>query len=656
MARPTASECRKLFQRHLATKYKNLMGTDRHGMKAAEYLAKVDPDDKETVMTFLRHVDRPGAGAVMRELWMSSILSGTGTHLRNVVGNSGFLALLETAVRPARAAIDAPVSKIANKERDFYLREVIPAWTGAFRGMGQGFARAVYMFNHGGDMIERIAVKGGKVYRNQGQIKRLLAEGKLQEGQIRYLEETAGKYEAPRSAIDRIENPRLRRLGRFFNAPLRALSAADGFFKSMAFSAELHALAARQAAKDGFSGTAYAARYADLLDNPTDEILEAAKRYEDFATFNDEMSEIGKGMLYLREKVPVAGVGFMPFIKIADRLIVRGFELTPFGMVKAGLAAKRGQKKEFVDLTARAAIGSMAMLGLGAYAFGGDPKNPRLTAWAPKDRSARERFYEEGKQPWSVRIGGKWYPFAQLEPIAYPLAIVASLHQRWLEGGEKPDESTIQGTAIGMARFVLDKTYMSSLGDTMVALERDDPRVLARIGTRQATGLIPYSSLIRSTAMAMDPELKEPQDALDYFQQQFPWASEHVPEQVTRFGEPVMPVTGRSRGFAATGTPLAPSHVVEDQVAQELLRHDVGYGRVTRDFKKRDGSSVRLSRAQQLAWQRARGQAARERLEQLLTMEEYWKLGAKSRAKALRRAIDRGTERARFEFGQTLTP
>jgi hypothetical protein len=202
----------------------------------------------------------------------------------------------------------------------------------------------------------------------------------------------------------------------------------------------------------------------------------------------------------------------------------------------------------------------------------------------------------------------------------------------------------------------MDKTYMAALGDVATAISMDDDRAIRAVGTRQVAGMIPYSALTRGVTVAMDPELKEPLDALDYFQQHFPVLSQGVPEQVNRWGEPVKPVTGRFRGLTATGTPLAPSNVVEDQVAQELVRNNVGYGRVSRDFRKPDGSHIRLSRRQQLAWQQARGQAVRKRLQELLAMPGYWQLGPASRAKALRRAIDRATERAKFEFGKTIEP
>src|SRR3546814_4612886 len=61
--------------------------------------------------------------------------------------------------------------------------------------------------------------------------------------------------------------------GEILRIPTRLLTAEDELFKAMARRMELTGLAARQARTEGLKGQAYRDRAAELLANPTDEMI-----------------------------------------------------------------------------------------------------------------------------------------------------------------------------------------------------------------------------------------------------------------------------------------------------------------------------------------------------------------------------------------------
>src|SRR3546814_14463919 len=73
--------------------------------------------------------------------------------------------------------------------------------------------------------------------------------------------------------------------GDILRTPTRLLTAEDELFKAMARRMELSGLAVRQAAKEGRKGQEAKDRAAELLGNPTDEMMEKALDYGRYLPF-----------------------------------------------------------------------------------------------------------------------------------------------------------------------------------------------------------------------------------------------------------------------------------------------------------------------------------------------------------------------------------
>jgi hypothetical protein len=560
-------------------------------------LAALDPNNPDELFSFLRHFDKPKMGDYVHEAWMSSILSGPGSMERNLIGNSLFAAM-EIPVRAARSLVDIPMSALQGRERELFMGEVMPAMMGALRGIPKGTARALSILKRGYDDPEIV-----------------------------------GKLVPPRSSWDRSPNAAVRALSPAVTMPLRVLSATDAVFRSMAHGAETYAQATRMAIKEGLDGDDLASRVAELVQSPTTEMLEAAKRYERFSTFTDEMSPLGQLIGKARGVVPGARY-IIPFVQVADRLAARGFEFTPWGLVKA---AKRGGS-EASDLTARATIGSAVMAGFAAYAMDG-----KVTGAPPMNPGERDLFYRAGKQPYSVKVGDRWVPFSYLEPLSTPLTLTATMMDSFRNKKELPTEQKVLSAVAGVAKSLVNKTYMQGVADLFEAIERgqSSPDAVIDLGARQAGGFMPYSALSRSVAMAQDPRVVRTDTLGQRMAANVPGLRDNLPGRVDLFGEDVVPATGAARGFL----PFVPTKETNDPVA--LALEEAG---VSMSFVSNQLGGEELSTEQRDEYQRIVGRETRKRLERVVMDPQWWLLDKERKAKRLERAIYLGRQRGRTQM------
>ncbi|HZN04226.1 MAG TPA: hypothetical protein VFD06_11650, partial [Candidatus Polarisedimenticolia bacterium] len=449
-----------------------------------ERLATIDnPDD---MAAFLRTLDQPKAGELVHEAYISSLVSGLASQERNLLGNS-VMALTEqgarTLRRTAAAAGDVIRSRVTGAPRQHFASEATAGWVGMGHGFRRGLSKAAVVFRKGYDPATP-------------------------------LDELVGKFQFG-GAFARHPSKAVRALGLVITPPLRALSAVDAFYKTIGFTSEQYALATKAALRSGKRGEELAGAVAEHLNDP--DILEAAGKYAAGVTLTDAPSEVTARFLRFRDapaqsapaKVARGGIKFIaPFVKIADRLMVKGFEYTPVGAIRGVSQMAKGATTEGADLLARSAIGSTVMLGVAGMAEEGN-----LTAWAPRDDIEKERFYAAQKQPWSMKIGNRWVPYAQLEPFSTPIAIVAAARQAYEESGELPPADVALHVMQALAQRTLDASYMDSVQSLFESMSSDERAAdkLARISSGIATGVaVPYSGAVRSVAQAQDPRYVRP--------------------------------------------------------------------------------------------------------------------------------------------------
>jgi hypothetical protein len=526
-----------------------------------------DPSSPGDMLGFLRKMERPTFKDFRMSYWINSVLSGTKTTLRNLNGNVVRLAE-QTAMRPAGAAVEGLLAPLQGRKPERLMRETLPAIMGVFRGVPEGLKRFAFVMRNGYDP------------------ERLVAE----------LTEGAGKKFDGRLPVDPFllsRSPAVRGVGAVVTLPTRLLSATDALFKSMASTSENYAWATRMAIQENADDVP--ARVAELILEQPEEMVRASRSFAEKATFQDPMSWVGSAAASVRRGPSGAdkladslraqgGVGrvlaplvrapqtvmehLLPFIHVSDRVAASVTDYIP-GSKPFKLARQLAEKDpEAADLIARQTVGAgLGMLGLKWAAEG------RLVGAAPKDEALRNDFYAEGKQPYSLLVGGRWVPIRDtLGPLAGPF-VAAALYQDHVQAGEDPVPATV-GMTLSSARYMLDASYMSTLQDVIEAVETDNSgevgKGMTQAAARVAGGYSPYSGLQRNVATAMDRRVVEREGFTDELKSGVPGLRSDLPARIGPRGEELTQATGALGGMSPVV--LTRNRVADPELAERVER------------------------------------------------------------------------------------
>lgn len=586
-------------------------------------IAQLDPSDPEGIIRFLGQMDRPDWKQYRSALWYGSVLSGPKTLLRNTLGNVAKLAS-DLAMRPLEAAVEIPLAKATGRTPNRTIREVLPLYARTIAGTRKGLQRFAHFIVNGYDPELLLADLTGEA-------------GK-------------GKWDLPRvDPFLRSGKPAVRRAGAVLQFGPRLLGATDVLFRSMAESGQRYAWAMRKAVQEGAPDVGK--RAADLLLEQPPEMLKDAQLFARKATYMDDPSWIARGLIAMRERADTAtggGAGqfIAPFVRVSDRVAAALTDYMPgkaLGALGKGAIRERLVGKEGSELVARQVAGTaVAGLALGLAAEG------RLTGPLPEEPAERDRFYQQGKQPYSVRIGDGWYPMRDLlGPLAAP---VIAAERLWTaahsaeqpEGVLRDGARAVAGAALGVGRFMLDASYLEGLAGVLKALEEEAApggELLARQAIRWGAGHIPFSGALRTAANATDPRVVEKTSLLDPFKADIPGLRQQLPGRAGRYGEDLMRATG---GVMGAVSPVAGSGVRRDPVDDELARLGLNPGFVGKKLGEQD-----LTPDQRREYQRLSGKKVRELLELVLASDAYRNASDAEKKKAAERTMGRARAWAR---------
>lgn len=600
----------------------------------------------QAVANVMRGLSKASWKDLPQYLMLSSALSSPATVVKKFIGESAMLLGGEGVVRPLAATLSTASRAIFNTEQTQYLGEVLPAWHGVANGMTDGLSRALNVITKG------------------------------------YNYEPGGMLMPAGNVLDNSSNAFVRNVvSPAISYGLRGIKATTVFMQALSHSAEAYAEAARSGIRLGLSGADLDEHIANKVANMTSdpEMLAVAQRYAERNTFSDQPSELARG---LREgvlnKIKVGdypiGNFIQPFMNALDRLIVRGFEFTPLGLLRP--LSKYGREQfaaHGADLTARAAVGSVGMFGAALLAARGN-----LTGPAPTDAGEREAFYAQGLQPYSLRLGGPtpkagdWVvPFSSLEPINTALMLVSAWHDSWQRGNRQSQKEGLASAptsqqiiaALGAdANAITEKAYFAGLQDVLDAVKSSKPgdwKGAYQLGIRQATAtVIPSSAMLRSIAGASDPRVLHNETASEQVMAGIPGMSQQVPSRTDSFGSPVLRSTARFKTpdnmsqvlanmSAVSGTPLAATQVKFDPVYQALTEAGIDPHTSIDVFTVRPGEKEHLDATQKDQALRLAGPDARAGIEQRIKDPQWWLLSKDKKAQILNSIMEQARARAR---------
>lgn len=480
-------------------------GEQRLRYIAAE-LSKL-PDDPDIRKAALDRLLDEGGVRYLERTFQAALLSAPHVHALNSVSNA-FNTAYKVGALPARAAVGEIQGALGGQQGSSW-ESVQPALVGLMDGVKQGAEAAAYVWKHG---------------MTPGQAQGM---GGLMEGL------NSGRFDVPMPEF-RTDTPGslMNPVHKGYNVVLRALGAADQFFSVMNTQSARMGLAATIAHNEATAGKLTGAKFKSYIEKRVPEILltkdttleEAAIKEGRQAVGQEDLGKIGNAFLALRE---LPGSGFViPFIKTTMNFFRQGLELSPAaplsGQWRESVLGTRSlnpadmhapqdvvHASQQAEALGRTLFGSMALT---AFYMGHKSGTFTLRGALPDDPKEKQRFLNEGRQPYAFEVmhEGKPYaiPFRVLGPLAIPLGMMADGFDT-LEHVEK--ESDKLDMVRRMAVNVSENTAFGQFMDLAEAIK--DPKKLFNTVTRIAAAMAtPGYGLLTDVQKGLDQTMREKPD------------------------------------------------------------------------------------------------------------------------------------------------
>lgn len=392
-------------------------------------------NDPAAMAKFARDQYKPRLIDYVQEYWINSLLSSPSTHLVNTLSNT-----LVAGLTPIEYFGASAIGAITKRPDRITFGESGARLLGSIYGALDGVRAA------GKAIIDGEAI------------------------------DPMSKLELDRQKV--IPGP----LGKLIRVPGTALVAEDAFFKSIGYRQEMWGQAFRTAQKEGKG----LKRAYELMRNP--ESLDPkvhldaidAGRYQTFTTPLGE-GRIGKLGLRVQKTIrDIPSLRFIvPFVRTPINIVRFAFERFPltgrFTTAYKKAIAKGGRQADLAR--SKLAIGSAVAAGVYHYAGSGI-----ITGRGPSDSRERSVMLETGWQPYSIKIGDKYYSYNRFEPIGILFGLTADMSDigRYVVDKEISEEEEIEiGKLASMisASFsenITNKTFLTGLSDVIEMINDPD--------------------------------------------------------------------------------------------------------------------------------------------------------------------------------------
>lgn len=581
----------------------NTLGGRELNEQAARALASIPDGDSVGLAKFIRSQNQWTTPEKVQAYWTASLLSSPKTMAAKLVGDAT-MAALDAPVRVVRGVTDAAMAKIAGRPQQYFAGEALPSLAGWFHGLGGGFQDALQLLQHGYSATRAENVVGGV---------------------------EAPRYELPFGGA----NP--------MNWGPRFLEATTEMMRAAGMRAEMEAGAYRVAKGEKLAGTALKSRMADILAQPTDELVNQAAEFAKKQTFTNNTPLLQRltGALDFQTANGWRPLRFfVPFARVPYNIFARGLELTP-----AGLAA--GLAKGDADLTARGLIGSM-VLGTAAHWAA----NGNLTGAAPQDPRDRAAFYASGKQPYSVKVGDHWISYERnFGVLGMPMAAAAAFKARYDKQGNAPAPEEIQQAMGSLLHMFAALPFVTGINSVAQAMN-DPQRFGSGLVSSLASAFVPFSAGLRVGAHTQDPSMRDARGVYQRILSGIPFAQESLPLRYDPMGRPDV-----ARGNAGPLNAVLPSPVsstapvgAADAEAARLGEYPAPTERTVIIGNRR----VQLTPQQAQAYQKAVGQAQLQATQNAMGQPGYWQQTDEQRRQQLHYAMAYARRAAEAQFRAQL--
>ncbi|QTH21720.1 hypothetical protein HRJ34_26050 [Rhizorhabdus wittichii] len=327
---------------------------------------------------------------------------------------------------------------------------------------------------------------------------------------------------------------------------------------------------------------------------------------------------------------------FLPFVRTPLNLLKYATERSPAApvlkefreaMQKGGMARDQA--------VARVSMGSGLAALATAWALDG-----RLSGSGPTDPREREALRNTGWQPFSVKVGDRWYSYQRIDPFARILSTAADFATfgEYMTDEERQNIGT--SLALAIARNVSTMPTLDPAASAFEALS-DPDRYLGRYAKNlAASAAVP--NIVTQTNSALDPYMRETDTLMDTIKSRVPGLSDEIPPRMNLWGDPI------ERGNAAGPDILSPVWVSEerkDPVMNEVRRLDVRLSKPDRIIGRQRMSADQYARFVYMA-----GRPAKDMIGRMMGEEGWSRMPDGARRITIRRIVETFREQAKRQL------
>ncbi len=361
----------------------------------------------------------------------------------------------------------------------------------------------------------------------------------------------------------------------------RLMGAQDQPFYYANFRNSIADMAITEAKNKGLKGQAKRDFIKKFIEQPDKKILDLADAEARYAVFQDETS-LGKLARRVKNADGVAGdiaEFVIPFSGVPSSIATRVITRTPIGAAHTIIKGIRNGTLTQRTLTKAIAEGT-AVLPLAA-AGAALARAGEMTLGYPKDKTERDLWESEGKQPYSIKVGDQWLSVNYFQPGGTLLAAGAT-YQDQIDQGEDPTKALT--TAFGGAgKAVTEQSFLKGVSGALNAVT-DPERAAGRFIDQTAGSITP--NIVRSSATAFDDKKREVDGVLDTVKSTIPGVRQTLDVQKDMFGRDI---ERNASALDQLFNPTRPSNVknADDKLTGELRRlQDTDNGITPTDLTK----------------------------------------------------------------------
>lgn len=478
--------------------------------------------------------------ATVQEYWVNALLSGPKTHMVNMLSNTGVVgvSMLERAAAAQfRQAIGG---------EGVELGEAAAQIAGLRGGIFDAFRNAGKALRTGQTGFGMNKIEGGREKAISSGNWNLRSDSWVGQG------------------VDAI--------GAITNTPGRLLQSEDEFFKTIGYRMELHAQAQRMVARELREGKIRTSdinnRIAQILDDPPEAIRMEAASQAAYQTFTSEPGKVSKSIQRFVGNYP--GLRFVvPFINTPGNILNYTFERTPLAPITTryrNAIAKGGADADLART--RMALGTMALLYGMDLAFHGN-----TVGSGPTNTSEVQNWRRQGNQPYSIKLGDKFYAYNRLDPLGYHLGISADIAEYFMNAdsealtSDEAQEAFAAGV-FAVAENITSKSYMQGL--SLLAEAVNDPdRFAASYMEKFATSFVPTG--VREIATFRDPVQRQSHDIISGLKKKIPGMTEGLPARRDLWGRAISYQSGLGPVYDAV-SPIYASGFKPEPIDEAMAR------------------------------------------------------------------------------------